>query len=108
MVAAGVGRSGVRIGVGMLIDYERVQLTDNGYPGTGACPARHPAFNARESQGVPVLDAQFIKLAGHQPGSPGLAEARLRMGQDLLGDTNQLLLALFNGGTSFLLELLLG
>jgi hypothetical protein len=83
-----MGCSGIRIGVGMFVNYEGVQLANNGYSGAGASPALHLAFNASESQGIPVLDAELIKLIGHQPGSFGLAEPRLRMGQDFLGDAN--------------------
>ena len=44
-----------------------------------------------------MLDAHFLELLGDQLSCLDLAEAGFGVGQDLLGETHDLLLALING-----------
>ena len=92
VVAAGVGRVGIGVRMGMADNLEGVQLAHDGYGGAGGAPVQHP-LQTGDGDAALVRDAHVPKSLGHQPGGLLLAEARLRVGEDRLGGPDKLVAA---------------
>ena len=104
VVTAGVGGAGFLVGVGMFVNYERVQLPNNRHPGARPPTGGNMALNAGHSQATPVTNAHFVKLVGNKLGSLILAEAGLRVIQNLARNTDKFVAVPVNGGASPLLQ----
>ena len=87
MVPAGVGRSRLRVGMGVLVHDQRVQLSQDGQG--GACRASNQVgADPGDGQPRPERNAHLGEGPGHQVCSLGLAEPRLRVFQDGLGQAD--------------------
>ena len=108
MMAASVGGPRLRVGVGMLVHYQRVQLPDNGDPWSLAGSPRNAPLHAGESQAVAVLDTHLVHFGYHQTGGLNFAKARFRIGQNFPGYADDLVFSRVNGRAGSLLELFFG
>ena len=77
MMAAGVGRVGLRVSVGMSEYLERVELANHGHGGTRR-PALEDALDPGERYSVLVRDSHALKGIPDQSRCLDLAETRLR------------------------------
>ncbi len=87
MVAAGVGRAGLRVGEGVFVDNQGVQLAQEGHGGTSAA-AHQLSTDSCQGQPGPKGDTQMGEFAGHQAGGFDLPKARLGVTQDGLGQAD--------------------
>ena len=90
MVAAGMSGAGFRVGVGMLANQQRIQLSDDRYLGAGSGSSGKPSFDPGNGQSLFVLYTKFGELLCNYLRRTDLGESRLRVGQDILGDADDL------------------
>ncbi len=88
VVAAGVGSAGLRVGVCVLQDPQRVQLSDDRDRGTGS-PALDDALQTCQGDAALVRHTEFAELLAHESGSLDLEEAGFRVRQDSLGGLDE-------------------
>ena len=97
VMAAGVGGSGFRVGVGMFVDNQGIQFPQQGHRRAGAAAPQigpHPG----QAQAGAERQPHFRQLAGYQLGGLDFPIARLRVLQDGLGQGDNFVGPGVNGG----------
>ena len=75
--AAGVGRSGFRVGEGVVINYKGIKLANDRYFGPRSAAAGDAALYSGEGQRRPVRDSQLVEITLDQAGGLDFAEPGL-------------------------------
>ena len=89
VMPAGVGRAGCRVGVGMFVDNQAVQLPDDGHCRALAAAQDFPPHSGHCQPGT-ERHAHCGELFPYQSGSFEFAKPGLRVGQNLLRNADQL------------------
>ena len=97
VVAARVGRGGLRVGVRVAGHSQAVHLADYRHAGAGA-PARQSAPDACDGDARFVLDAEIGQPLGDEARRLELLESGLGVAEDRLGDVDQPLPPRVDGG----------
>ena len=97
VVAAGVGRSGHRVGKRVAGHRQRVELAQYGHR-RAIVAAAQAGGDARDRHVICVLDSQFVELLADEAGSLKLAEAQFGTTQGLFGDVDDPVAATVDGG----------
>ena len=87
MVAAGVGRAGLRVGMSMFENTERVQLA-NDPDGRARESSPEVTLDAGEGDATFVLDAELVQLVADELRGLHLVEPRLGVVQYVPGDAD--------------------
>ena len=107
VVAAGVGRAGAGIGMGVVRHPERVQLAQNGQGGAGTA-AVLTALDAGDGQTLLRIEPELPEPRGHELRGPDLVEPRLRVPENRFAEIDDFPSAGIDDPAGFGLEFLPG
>ncbi len=93
-----MGGASFRVGVGMLANQQGIQLSNNRYLRAGSGSSGKPSFDPGNGQSLFVLYTKFGELLCNYARRTDLRESRLRVGQDILGDADDLSGFFIDGG----------